>query len=224
MVPLLQGSCLSRTGQRGTNCASLPDGLGLECGSLPSHLIRVLHDLWFVSCEESGRCWPAFPKGSEGLQSDPPSLPPQRQPLLAAPLQMPPRDTGRKVSPQENAPSAQASGLRQDTAGIRGLLHQARALAPCKGSQAAARGAEAHGGIEMEERVPGRCRPIRRHPVLWRSSKKPSKMELAEDGVGSAIRLARPGLLLLETHTGHVPPPLRVLGTLALQPSSQGMP
>lgn len=37
-------------------------------------------------------------------------------------------------------------------------------------------------------------------------------------------RLARPGLRLPETHTVHVPPPLRVGGMLALQPFPQGTP
>lgn len=39
----------------------------------------------------------------------------------------------------------------------------------------------------MEEKTPGRCRPIRRRPVLWRSSREQSKMELVEDRVRSAI-------------------------------------
>lgn len=39
----------------------------------------------------------------------------------------------------------------------------------------------------MEERMPGRCRPIWRHPVLCRSSREQSKMELVEDRVRSAI-------------------------------------
>lgn len=87
MVPLLQGSCLSHTDQQDAISASCPDGLGLECRSLPRHLIRVLHGLWNINFKESGRYWGASPGWNQkGCTLSTPPLPqPQPQPQSITP-------------------------------------------------------------------------------------------------------------------------------------------